>query len=254
MSVKGRLFLETEVCKLAYCKSDGKYPWIVFLGGFAGSMEGVKSQYIRKWAEDRGLGSVFFDYIGHGDSSGGLVDGSVGKWKQNCLDAIDNVVPTDASMILVGSSLGGWLMSPVAEKYGDRVVGMLGLASAPDFVVRFFWEKLMNDEQRNTLKTTGSIDVPWWPVRVTYEVIEEARNHLVLGRKIDTKAKVILLHGSKDDEIPVQYLSYYSKSFDEASCRTYVVEGANHRMARDEDLQLIGESLAELVDYASTLS
>ncbi len=137
--------------------TSGAAPGVVFLGGFMSDMTGTKAMALEGHCRARGLSFVRFDYLGHGQSSGAFVDGTIGRWADDAIAAIDNL--TEGTQVLVGSSMGGWIMLLAALARSERIAGLLGIAAAPDFTEDLIWHGL-DHGQRATLMDEGVINLP----------------------------------------------------------------------------------------------
>lgn len=233
--------------KLAYKSQKGKGPTVVFFPGFMSDMEGSKAVALADFCQSRGQAYVRFDYSGHGCSSGDFKDGTIGAWKEDALAIIDQVVIGD--VILVGSSMGGWigLLSGLALK--ARVKGFVGLAAAPDFTKELCWD-LYSDEIKATLEKDGvyyeACDYGDDPYPMTLTLLKEGNNHLLLDKDIDLDCPVRLIQGMKDPDVPpltAQRISTCLKSEDVVI--TYVKNG-DHRLSTDADLKRLCQMVKEI--------
>ena len=164
---------------LAYAKTDGEGPAIVFLSGYKSDMEGTKAVHLEAWAKAQGWAFLRFDYSGHGASGGVFEDGCIGNWARDAQAVIE--ATCDGPVVLVGSSMGGWIASLLTQRM-DRVVGFVGIAAAPDFTEDGFWAGFSEDERRQVMEE-GRIALPsdyGDPYIVTRRLIEDGRDHLVL--------------------------------------------------------------------------
>src|SRR5260370_33733631 len=188
---------------VAYAKSDGRAPTVAFLGGFRSDMPGTKAVALEAWARSAGRAYLRFDYFGHGQSSGRFEDGTIGRWLDDSLAAIDAL--TTGKLVLVGSSMGGWLSLLVARARPERLAGLVLIAAAPDFTERMLLEGL-SPADRATLERDGWLIRPSQyspePSVFTFKLIEEGRNHLLLDNKLSLPCPVRLLHGQSDPDGP----------------------------------------------------
>ena len=168
--------------RLAYHRSPGQGPGLVFLGGFMSDMTGSKATHLEAFARRRGQAFLRFDYRGHGQSSGAFRDGTIGAWRDDALAALDHL--TDGPQILIGSSMGGWLMLLAALERPTRVAGLVGIAAAPDFTETLMWPAF-SSEIRETLARDGVYLAPSEygddPYPITMDLITDGRDHLVLN-------------------------------------------------------------------------
>jgi pimeloyl-ACP methyl ester carboxylesterase len=245
-------WLETTKGKLAYYCSDGdeKRPGVVFLGGFMSDMNGAKALALEAWCQKNNLRFLRFDYFGHGESEGEFLSATIGIWRENILTMLDNL--TSGPQILVGSSLGGWLMVLAALSRPKRVVGLLGVASAPDFTEHLIWQKLSQAE-KDTLQRMGRIDLisPYSdaPYPISWSLISEARKHLVLKKNsINFLGPVRLLHGLADYDVPYEYSVRLAEAFTGSDVVIRLEKQGDHRMSTPPMLEVLTAGLAEILN------
>jgi pimeloyl-ACP methyl ester carboxylesterase len=221
---------------------------ILFLPGFRSDMTGTKATFLDAFSAERGLPYVRFDYSGHGASGGRFEDGTIGAWAQDAIAMIDHVA--DGSLVLVGSSMGGWIMLLAALARPDRVAGLVGLAPAPDFTEALIWNRLSDDE-RDRLQSAGRLVTPSAysdePTVITRALIEEGRRHLLLNAPIGIRRPVRLLHGMADPDVPFQLSLDLAERIVGENVRVTLIKDGDHRLSRAEDLALLGETLDELI-------
>ena len=233
---------------LAYCYSPGAYPAVVFLSGYASDMTGSKALYLDAWCAQQGRAFLRLDYSGHGASSGKFVDGTIGMWSEDALTVIREA--TDGPLVLVGSSMGGWIMLLVALALKDRLTGLIGIAAAPDFSEEVMWKGL-DPVQRNTLRETGELYLASEyvddPYPITLKLIEEARNHLLLGAPIELDCPVRLIHGLADTDVPWQSSLRLAERLTSDDVDIRLIKHGGHRLSEPEHLALIASTVATLV-------
>ncbi len=190
---------------IAYHRTAGSAPGIVFLGGFMSDMTGGKALSLESLARARGQAFLRFDYQGHGASTGRFEDGTIGSWTADAVAALDHL--TEGPQVLVGSSMGGWIMLLAALARPQRVAGLLGIAAAPDFTEDLMWNAYP-EEVRDTLRREGVYREPSEysdePYAITMGLIEEGRQHLLLREPIPIGCPVRLIHGMADPDVPWQ--------------------------------------------------
>jgi pimeloyl-ACP methyl ester carboxylesterase len=232
--------------RLAARAGDGR-PGIVFLSGFASDMTGAKGTALAAWAEARGQALLRFDYSGHGQSSGAFRDGTIGRWTADALAAIDRL--TAGPQILVGSSMGGWIMLLAALARPDRIAGLVGIAAAPDFTEDLMWAK-MSAETRARLLAESVIHQPSQyqdaPLEISRALIEDGRRHLVLRGPIDIRCPVRLLHGMADPDVPWQTSLRLAERLAGDDVTVALIKDGDHRLSREEDLARMFGAIAEL--------
>ena len=234
---------------IAYRRLDGKSPGVMFLGGFMSDMQGTKAVELERFCRAAGRAFVRFDYQGHGESSGEFADGTIGSWAADALAVFDAC--TDGPQILIGSSMGGWIMLLTALARPDRVAGMVGIAAAPDFTEDLMWNRF-GDDVRETLRRDGVYYEPSEygdePYTITLKLIEDGRNHLLLDRPIPLHCPVRLIHGMRDDSVPWMTSSMIADKVLSEDVRVFLIKNGDHRLSRDEDIARLKLVLDELIE------
>ncbi len=232
---------------VAYTRTAGRAPTVVFLGGFRSDMTGTKAVALEDWAARIGRAFLRFDYLGHGQSSGRFEDGTIGRWLDDSLAAIDAL--TTGKLVLVGSSMGGWLSLLVALKRPERLAGLVLIAAAPDFTERMLLAGL-SPEERATLQRDGRLERPSQyspePSVFTWKLIEEGRDHLVLDKKLVLPCPVRLLHGQSDPDVPWDYSLQIARHLDAPEVVTTFVKGGDHRLSTPADIARLIATVGEL--------
>lgn len=222
-------------------------PGIVFLSGFASDMSGSKGTALESWAQSRGRALLRFDYFGHGCSAGRFRDGTIGRWTSDAIAAIDRL--TEGPQILVGSSMGGWIMLLAALARPERIAGLVGIAAAPDFTEDLMWER-MSDASRAQLMRDGSILQPSEyqdaPLEITQALIEDGRRHLLLRGPIRIGCPTRLLHGMADPDVPWQTSLQLSERLTAVDTTVTLIKDGDHRLSREPDLQRLFAAIDEL--------
>ena len=228
-------------------RAGDERPGIVFLSGFASDMTGTKGTALAVWAEARGQALLRFDYSGHGRSSGAFRDGTIGRWTADALAAIDRL--TAGPLILVGSSMGGWIMLLAALARPDRIAGLVGIAAAPDFTEDLMWA-VMPAETRQCLLADGVIRQPSQyqdaPLEISRALIEDGRQHLLLRGPITIGCPVRLLHGLADPDVPWQTSMRLAQRLVGEDVTITLIKDGDHRLSREEDLARMFGAIAEL--------
>ncbi len=234
--------------RIAYHRTGGAGPGVVFLGGFRSDMEGTKALYLEDWARRAGRAFLRFDYSGHGQSSGDFLDGSIGDWAEDAMAAIGAL--TDGPQVLVGSSMGGWISLLVARAMPERVAGLVGVAAAPDFTEDSMWAGFTEDERRQLVET-GRVEQPSdyspEPYVITRRLIEEGRKTLVLRDPLPLPFPVRLLQGTADTDVELSVALRLLDHAEGEDIRLALVKGADHRFSTPDCLALITESVEEVL-------
>jgi pimeloyl-ACP methyl ester carboxylesterase len=251
MATTGRLDRGDGV-ELAWAREEGRSPTVVFLPGFRSDMTGDKATGLAAYCAARGQAMLRFDYSGHGASGGRFEDGTIGRWAGDALAVIDQV--SEGPLILVGSSMGGWIALLTARARPERIAALIGIAAAPDFTEVLMWQA-MNFEQRATLMSDGVLQVPSQygdPYPITRALIEDGRNHLLLNGPIAIDCPVRLLHGQRDPDVPWEFALRIADQLTSRDVRVTLVKDGDHRLSRPQDLALLGQSLAALLGEDGT--
>jgi pimeloyl-ACP methyl ester carboxylesterase len=224
---------------------EGASPTLVFLPGYASDMEGTKALAIDAFAERRRLGMLRFDYSGTGSSSGRFEDGTLELWLEEALAAIDEL--TRGKLILVGSSMGGWIALHLALLRRDRVSALVGIAAAPDFTDWGF-----ATERRDRLQRDGRIEEPNpygpEPSVFTRAFWQSGQRLLLLGGKIAIDCPVRLLHGECDAEVPLDVAFRAMRALRSGDVQLNVLKGGGHRLSAPHEIEAILRTLAALVE------
>ncbi len=241
-------FLETaQGRRLAYHKSEGAGPTIVFLGGLKSDMEGTKAVHLEAWAQARGQEFLRFDYSGHGESSGAFTDGCIGDWHEDTLAALSEL--TDGPLVVVGSSMGGWQALLLARAMPDRIAGLVTIAAAPDFTEDGYWASF-SDQQKSDLEAIGHVELPsdyMEPYVITKRMIEDGRKRLVLRSPLDLPFPVRFLQGTADTAVSTQTAVRLLDHATGPDMQLLLVKDADHRFSDGPCLRLIEEALQDVM-------
>lgn len=224
--------------EIAYHKSVGYGPGVVFLGGFMSDMEGSKALKLEDHCRTAGRAFVRFDYQGHGQSSGAFADGTIGLWLQDALAVIDSL--TEGPQILVGSSMGGWISLLAAKARPGRVKGLVGIAAAPDFTVRM-WRDELTAEQRAEVEARGKThlksDYGDEPYTITKDLIEDGWQNRVIHAPFHLDIPVRLIQGTADADVPWPTALTIAERLTGEDTEVILVPDGDHRLSREVDLR-----------------
>jgi pimeloyl-ACP methyl ester carboxylesterase len=230
--------------RLAWRRLAGPAPTIVFLPGFGSDMAGAKAEALAAWAAGAGRAMLRLDYSGHGASDGAFTDGTVGIWAADALAVIDRL--SEGPLLLVGSSMGGWIALLTALARPTRVAGIVGIAAAPDFTEDLMWDAATPREQE-ALVAQGYVDVASAygpPQRITRALIEDGRRHLLLRAPMALHCPVRLLHGQRDPDVPWERALRLAERLGSADVQVTLIKDGDHRLSRPEDLDLLSRTVA----------
>jgi len=233
--------------ELAWARQDGNSPAVVFLPGFRSDMTGDKATALAAFCAERGHAMLRFDYSGHGASGGRFEDGTVGRWTEDALTVIDRL--TEGPLILVGSSMGGWIALLAALARPGRVAALIGIAAAPDFTERLMWQA-MTAEQRLKLVRDGVFQRPseyGEPYPITRALIDDGRTRQLLNAPIGLDCPVRLLHGQADADVPWRTALHIADRLRSRDVEVVLVKDGDHRLSRPQDLGLLRRTLAPLL-------
>ena len=232
--------------KLAYRLRNGSntLPTLVFLGGYRSDMTGTKAAFLDNLCAEKGYSLLRFDYRGHGASDGDFRDGCIGDWTEDALAIIRATVTGD--MILIGSSMGGWIGLLASKILSNRVKAFIGIAAAPDFTYAV-WHNEMTPAQQNLCRQQGYINTPDGDT-LTLKLFEDGAQHLIFDKPLNLAYPVILLHGKLDDVVPYQTAQKLAAHITPPiPPEIILVEDGDHRLSTDDNLRLLGDYVRKLM-------
>ncbi len=235
--------------RLAYHLTDGQGPAVVFLGGFKSDMQGTKAVYLEDWAKRQGRAFLRFDYSGHGESDGAFTDGAIGDWFEDACAALGLLA---GKVILVGSSMGGWISLLVSRAMPERVAGLVTIAAAPDFTEDSMWGGF-DEAQKTALAKDGQVALPsdyGEPYIITQRLIEEGRTRLVLRDPLPLPFPTRFLQGTADADVDMSVALRLLEHAEGADMRLTLVDGADHRFSDEDCLALIVSAVDEVTARA----
>lgn len=238
-------FMEGDGVRIAYRLRPGASPTLVFLPGYMSDMDGAKAQAIDAFAARHGLACLRFDYSGTGSSLGAFEDGTLDRWLADSLAALDRL--TEGPLILVGSSMGGWLALHLAQRRPQRVHGIVGVAAAADFTDWGFSEadrqRLLRDdtiEEREMDEAPGRF--------FTHAFWRSGQAMLLLGSEIPVDCPVRLVHGTEDDDVPAEVAHRTMRQLRSANVQLTLIKGGGHRLSAAHEIEAILRATAGLVE------
>jgi pimeloyl-ACP methyl ester carboxylesterase len=214
-------------------------------------MMGRKAEALAEFCAARGQEFLRFDHFAHGQSSGTMAEATVGGWVEDATRVLDRL--TEGPLVLVGSSMGGWVMLLTALARPDRVHGLIGLAAAPDFTEELVWNAYTPEEQAKLMREGQIVEASPYsdrPYIFTRALIEDGRRHLLLNGPIAIAAPVRLIHGMKDRDVPHNTALRLAERLASKDVVVTLIKDADHRLSRDEDLARIADTVAALSDYS----
>uniref|UniRef100_UPI0040489A60 alpha/beta fold hydrolase n=1 Tax=Yoonia sp. TaxID=2212373 RepID=UPI0040489A60 len=230
--------------RIAYHLTDGQGPAIVFLGGFKSDMGGTKAVHLEAWARTQGRAFLRFDYSGHGESAGAFTDGAIGDWLEDAQAAVGLVA---GKLVLVGSSMGGWISLLLARAMPGRIAGLVTIAAAPDFTQDSMWAGFSPDQKAQL--EAGQVALPsdyGEPYIITKRLIEEGRDRLVLRQPLHLPFPVRFLQGTADADVKMDVALRLLDHAQGPDMRLTLVDGADHRFSDVACLDLITATVAQI--------
>jgi pimeloyl-ACP methyl ester carboxylesterase len=231
---------------------QGSAPGLFWLGGFNSDMQGTKALALDAWAAGQGRACVRFDYSGHGESGGAFIDGTIGRWLEESVAVFEQFC--SGPQVVIGSSMGGWMALLLAREIGRRrgtsrasLAGLVLIAPAPDFTEELMW-KGFSPEVREEIETKGVWLRPSHygePYPITRALIEEGRNHLLLGRAIEVGCPVRILQGAQDPDVPWQHAFALTQRLPSDDVVLTMIQDGDHRLSRPQDIARIIAAVKE---------
>lgn len=233
--------------KIGYKYRASNGPCLVWLCGYHSDMSGTKASMMDRFAYDMGISSLRFDYSGTGVSSGNFEDGTISKWLDDAKAIIAQ--KTKGEIILVGSSMGGWIALLLSQIFKPRIKAMVLIAPAPDFTQDLMWNKFSKEIQ-NEMKAKGyylrASDYDENGYKITLDLIEDGRKNLVLGAPIDINIPIRILHGKLDADVPFARSIDLMETLKSDDVQLTLVKNGDHRLSNDDNLNLLYETIKGL--------
>jgi pimeloyl-ACP methyl ester carboxylesterase len=230
----------------------GGSPGLFWLGGFKSDMQGTKAIALDAWAGEQNRACVRFDYSGHGESGGGFIDGTIGRWLEESVAVFEQFC--SGPQVVIGSSMGGWMALLLARELAGRpatrasLAGLVLIAPAPDFTEELMW-KGFSPEVRQEIETRGIWLRPseyGEPYPITRNLIEEGRKHLLLGSAIEVGCPVRILQGARDPDVPWRHAFALAHRLPADDVVLTVIQDGDHRLSRPQDIARIIAAVAEI--------
>ena len=221
--------------------------FIVFLHGFMSDLEGKKPNAFLKFAKKNKLSFLALEYSGHGKSSGKFINGNITKWSNETSALIKKFVKKN-NLIIVGSSMGSWLALKQFKEFQSQIKGFLGIGSAPEFLENLMWKKFTKKMKSETIEKGilqlkhGNYEYP-----ITLQLIKDGRKNKVLNKKINSKISVTMVHGQKDEVVPVSHSRKVLKIFQKAKKKLVIVKDGDHSLSSQKWLKIIINELKLII-------
>ena len=224
-----------------------KNTYIVFLHGFMSDLDGKKPKTFLNFAKKNNLGFLALEYSGHGKSSGKFINGNISKWSKETSILIRKIVKKN-KIFLIGSSMGAWISLNQFKIFKKQIKGFLGIGSAPEFLENLMWKKFTH-KMKKEIKNKGLISLKHgnYEYPITYQLIKDGRKNKVLNKKINQDIKITMIHGSKDNSVPVVYSKKVLKIFKKAKKKLVIVKNGDHSLSTNKHLSLIKKEIKLII-------
>ena len=238
----------TKSKRIRYLKlSQKNTSYIVFLHGFMSNLEGKKPKTFLDFAKKNKLGFLALEYSGHGKSSGKFINGNISKWTKETSQLIKKVVKKN-KIILVGSSMGAWISLNQFKFFKEQIIGFLGIGSAPEFLDGLMWKKFSKKMKRE-IKKNGIINLKHgdYEYPISLQLIKDGKKNKVLNKKIYQKLNVTMIHGDKDESVPVSYSRKVLKIFKKSRKKLIIVKNGDHSLSSSKWLKILKKELKLII-------
>ena len=238
----------TKSKRIRYLKlSQKNTSYIVFLHGFMSNLEGKKPKTFLDFAKKNKLGFLALEYSGHGKSSGKFINGNISKWTKETSQLIKKVVKKN-KIILVGSSMGAWISLNQFKFFKEQIIGFLGIGSAPEFLDGLMWKKF-SKKMKKEIKKNGIINLKHgdYEYPISLQLIKDGKKNKVLNKKIYQKLNVTMIHGEKDESVPVSYSRKVLKIFKKSKKKLVIVKNGDHSLSSNKWLNVLKKELKLII-------
>jgi len=234
--------------KIRYLSNNyTKNLYIVFLHGFMSDLTGDKPKTLQKYCRKKKIGFLGLEYSGHGKSSGKFTNGNISKWTKETQILIKKIVKKNG-FILVGSSMGSWLSLNQFKYFQKQIKGFMGIGSAPEFLERLMWKKFTKKmKQEIIIKGIYNLKHGDYEYPITYQLIKDGRKNKVFQKRFNAKINVTMIHGKKDEVVPVVYSRKILRLFKKAEKKLVIIKNGNHSLTNKKNLKKITLELDKIV-------
>ena len=238
----------SNIKKIRYLSNNyTKNLYIVFLHGFMSDLTGDKPKSLQKYCRNKKIGFLGLEYSGHGKSSGKFTNGNISKWTKEIQILIKKIVKKN-DFILVGSSMGSWLSLNQFKYFQKQIKGFLGIGSAPEFLERLMWKKFTKKMKQETIiKGIYNLKHGDYEYPITYQLIKDGRKNKVFQKRFKAKINVTMIHGKKDEVVPVVYSRKILRLFKKAKKSLLIIKNGDHSLSNKKNLKKITLELDKIV-------
>ena len=223
--------------------------YIIFLPGFMSDIDGKKPQAFKRYAIKKKLGFLAIEYSGHGKSSGEFTKGNITKWSSDAKNSIKKIVKKN-KFVLIGSSMGAWISLNQFKTFKNQIKGFLGIGSAPEFLENLMWKKFTKKMKDETIKKGiyylkhGNYEYP-----ISLQLIKDGRKNKVLNKKINSNIKVTMVHGEKDEVVPISFSRKVLSIFPKAKKKMCIIKKGDHSLSSKKHLKIMIKELDRVIKY-----
>lgn len=221
--------------------------YIIFLHGFMSDIEGKKPESFRKYAKKNKLGFLAVEYSGHGKSSGKFIKNNLTRWSLDVKISIKKIVKKN-NFILIGSSMGAWISLNIFKYFKKQIKGFIGIGSAPEFTTRLMWKKFNKKTKQIIIEKgisyikSGDYEYP-----ITYQLIKDGEKNKVLKKKIKSNISVTMVHGNKDNVVPVSFSKKILSNFIGCKKKLLIIKNGDHSLSKKNHLKKITQELDKII-------
>ena len=228
--------------------------YIIFLPGFMSDIDGEKPQALKKYAVKNKLGFLAIEYSGHGKSSGKFTKGNISEWSNDAKNSIKKIVKKN-KFILIGSSMGAWIALNQFKYFKNQIKGFVGIGSAPEFLEKLMWKQFTKKMKKEVIQKGGTIVMhgrskfrtKQHEYPVTYQLIKDGRKNKIMSKKINSEIYVTMVHGKKDELVPVSFSRKVLSIFTNARKKLVIIKNGDHSLSNKNPLKKITKELNEIV-------
>ena len=247
---KSKYFTTSSKRKIKYLFLDKKsHITIVFFHGFMSDMMGAKPIAIEKFCKKQKLNFLKFEYSGHGKSSSKFIKGNISRWTNDAKQLIKSKTNKTKNLVFIGSSMGSWIALNLFLNFKKKIKGFIGIASAPDFLEELMWKKFSKKIKKIIMaKKIYNLEHGNFTYPITKQLIFDGRKNKILNKKINIKIPIVLLHGSKDEAVPLNFSRKIFKICSKSKIKLIKIKNGDHSLSRKSDLKKICKELSYIVN------
>ena len=247
---RSKYFLTSNARKIKYLFINKKSQiTVIFFHGFMSDMTGKKPSTLQKFCTKKKLGFIKFEYSGHGKSSGKFIEGNISKWTNDAKELIKKKIKKKNKLIFIGSSMGSWIALKLLPIFKKRLIGFIGISSAPEFLEELMWKKFSKKIKKTILKKKiYYVQNDGWTYPVTKQLILNGRKNKVLNNKINIKIPISLMHGLKDTVVPLKFSKKILKVCKKASKKLIKIKNGDHSLSKKNDLKKLCYELNGIIN------